>query len=154
ILAHGAIPSGDVFSWTVPGSPWVLYQWLFEVLIAWVRDAAGEGALFAAFGCLAVAIYFAAPLCGAVPRPVSAAFILPTAGLGLAVASVNLSLRPMLVTAGLIVLQYVLVQRLRRGEGRLGTTVAWLVPIYGLWGNTHTGVVLGLLSLALFALGD
>src|SRR5215470_1628235 len=154
ILSHGAIPAGDVFSWTVPGSPWVLYQWLFEVIVAALHDALGESALFALFGCAALAVYYAAPLCGAVPRPVSTAFILPPAGLALAVATVNLSLRPMLATAALLLVQYVLIQRLRRGELRLGATIAWLAPLYVLWGNMHTGVVLGLLSIALFALGD
>jgi hypothetical protein len=30
ILGHG-LPATDLFSWTCPGRPWVVYQWLFEV---------------------------------------------------------------------------------------------------------------------------
>lgn len=33
IVAHTALPSGDVFSFTKLGQTWVLHEWLFEVLL-------------------------------------------------------------------------------------------------------------------------
>src|SRR5690606_2377383 len=33
ILAHRALPPGDVFSFTRAGQPWVLHEWLFEVVL-------------------------------------------------------------------------------------------------------------------------
>lgn len=32
IVTHRSIPHQDVFSWTVPGQPWVTHEWLAEVL--------------------------------------------------------------------------------------------------------------------------
>ncbi|MBX6324292.1 MAG: hypothetical protein IRY94_20975, partial [Rhodospirillaceae bacterium] len=72
----------------------------------------------------------------------------------LAVASVNLSLRPMIATSALLLLQYVRVQRWRRRGAGLATTAAWLAAAYALWANLHTGIVLGFFSLALMAAGD
>lgn len=33
ISTHGALPNGDVFSFTHLGQPWVLHEWLFEVVL-------------------------------------------------------------------------------------------------------------------------
>ena len=154
ILRTGELPAGDIFSWTFPGQAWVLYQWLFEVAIAKAEQWVGLRGLFVVYAGVAMAIYLAAPFCGAVPRRVSPLAVAPIAALGLLVVLVNLSLRPMIVTAALLLLQYVMVQRLRRGHAAWPTTVLLLAPLYALWGNTHTGVVLGLVSLALFAAGD
>lgn len=56
IVAHGALPAGDVFSFTRAGQPWVLHEWLFEVLLYGV---------FAASGAFGVQVLTAA-LCSAV----------------------------------------------------------------------------------------
>lgn len=154
MLGLGAIPQGDIFSWTRGGEPWVLYQWLFEVVVAGLDRLLGEPGLFVLFVGFGILVHFAAPLCGAVPRRVSTAFVLLPAALGLLVVTINLSLRPMIVTSALLLAQYVIVQRMRRGEASLASTIAWLMLCYLLWGNMHTGVVLGLGSLLLFAMGD
>lgn len=154
ILETGRLPAGDVFSWTRQGEPWVLYQWLFEVALAQGEALLGLRGLFALFTVAAIAIYLVAPLYGAVPRRVAPAFVLMPGALALAVASVNLSLRPMIVTSACLLAQYWMVQRLRRGESNLRATVLLLLPLYLLWGNMHTGVLLGLVSLGLLAAGD
>jgi hypothetical protein len=56
IVAHAALPAGDVFSFTRAGQPWVLHEWLFEVLLHGV---------FAASGAFGVQVLTAA-LCSAV----------------------------------------------------------------------------------------
>ena len=33
IVTQGALPHGDVFSFTHLGQPWVLHEWLFEVVL-------------------------------------------------------------------------------------------------------------------------
>src|SRR5690606_30445923 len=154
ILETGRLPAGDVCSWTRQGEPWVLYQWLFEVALAQGEALLGLRGLFALFTVAAIAIYLVAPLYGAVPRRVAPAFVLMPGALALAVASVNLSLRPMIVTSACLLAQYWMVQRLRRGECNLRATVLLLLPLYLLWGNMHTGVLLGLVSLGLLAAGD
>src|SRR5579863_5076586 len=49
ILAHGAVPHADLFSFTVPGMPWVVHEWLAEVVMASAYDWLGwHGLVFAA----------------------------------------------------------------------------------------------------------
>ena len=41
ILAHGAVPRVDPFSFTFAGQPWTAHEWLSEVLMALAYHAAG-----------------------------------------------------------------------------------------------------------------
>src|SRR5581483_120991 len=95
----------------------------------------------------------AAPVLGAVPRRVALPWTAIAGAAALAVASVNLSLRPMIATSVLLLLQYVLVQRWRRGALGPWPTAACRAPAYALWPNLHTGIVLGLVSLDLLPPG-
>jgi hypothetical protein len=154
ILAEGKLPATDPFSWTHADKPIIQYQWLFTIAIATVERLAGFPGLFVGFIAAAAAIYLLAPLLGAVPRRVPAVLTIGVAGFCLLIATVNLSLRPMIATSALLLLQYVLVRRFRRGRVSLLAAAGLAVPVYALWANLHTGVVLGIFSLALFAAGD
>src|SRR4030042_170356 len=46
ILEQRIIPSADVFSFTVPGKPWVDQKWLYQVGLAGVYKLGGVEALF------------------------------------------------------------------------------------------------------------
>lgn len=154
ILTEGRLPATDIFSWTYADQPVLLYQWLFMAGMAAVEQVAGLPGVFLLFTALAVAVYFLAPLFGAVPRKISTFFVIAVCALGLAVITINMALRPMIMTSALLLAQYAVVQRLRRGE--IGRVVALGVTavIYMLWANSHNGIVLGFGSLTLFALGD
>ena len=41
IMAHGAVPSTDPFSFTMGGQPWVAFEWLSQIIYAAAFDAAG-----------------------------------------------------------------------------------------------------------------
>ena len=45
ILAHGAVPTVDVYSFTFAGQPWIAKEWLSQVLLALAYDAGGWGAV-------------------------------------------------------------------------------------------------------------
>src|SRR5437870_4468909 len=45
ILAHGAVPYHDVFSFSMPGAPWIPIEWLASVLMAWLYDYFGWAGL-------------------------------------------------------------------------------------------------------------
>jgi hypothetical protein len=154
ILAERHLPATDIFSWSMADKPVLLYQWLFMVLAAAVEQLLGMQGLLVAFIAAAVAIYFAIPLLGAVPRKVPAIFVIGVAGVALAIVTVNMNLRPMIATSALLLLQYVAVQRWRRallGQWQLAALIA---GTYLLWANLHNGVALGVGSLILFGLGD
>jgi hypothetical protein len=154
ILDNGRLPSGDLFSWTAPDRPLLLYQWLFMVLVAAIERVGGMEALLVVHVGLAGAIYLLGPLFVAVPRRVPPAFTIVVGAFVLAIASVNFTLRPMIATAALLLLQYAIVQGLRRRRLTLRAAGSLIVVVYVAWANLHNGVVLGLGSLALFAIGD
>ena len=45
ILAHGAVPTVDSFSFTFAGQPWIAKEWLSQVLLALSYNAGGWGAV-------------------------------------------------------------------------------------------------------------
>jgi hypothetical protein len=154
ILNQGALPTADLFSWTHQGEPWLLYQWLFEVLIAAVVAIIGFKGLFALYQSIAIGLYVVAPLTFAVPRRVGMMQVLPPAIFALVLAPYNLSLRPMLASSALLLVQYVLLHRWRAGQIAWWVTLLSAALLYALWANLHLGVAIGLGSLMLFAVGD
>src|SRR5436190_22538910 len=41
ILANGWVPFHDIFSFSKPGQPWFAWEWLSDVLMAWLNAAGG-----------------------------------------------------------------------------------------------------------------
>ncbi len=154
ILERREIPSHDLFSWTHPERPWVLYQWLFESAVALGERLAGLDALARLTMVLGAAVYVFGPAMGGVPRGVPVFLTILCGSVALFVASIGLSLRPLTLTVLFLGCQYALVSRHRRGELGLAATALVLTPLYALWANLHMGVTLGLLSLLLMAAGD
>lgn len=154
IIAHRRLPESDIFSWTLSDQPVVYYQWLFMVVTAAVMELGGLTVLYLAYVAVIAAIYLLIPLAGAVPRRVPAALTIVIAAFGLAIITINMQMRPMLATSAMLLLQFVLLQRLRRERSGLLATAILLLPLYALWANLHNGTVLGLGSLCLFAAGD
>jgi hypothetical protein len=154
ILDHGRLPTTDIFSWSMADKPVLLYQWLFMALTAAGERLLGLRGLLLAFTALLIGIYLVVPLLGAVPRRVPAAFTVVIGGLGLAIVTVNMALRPMVATSALLLVQYVVIQRWRRGRLRLWQAAALTAATYLLWSNLHNGVALGFASMLFFALGD
>jgi hypothetical protein len=154
ILSERRLPATDIFSWSMGDKPVLLYQWLFMALTAAAEQLLGMHGLLVLFIAAAIAIYFAAPLFGAVPRRVPAIFVILVAGLGMTIVTVNMALRPMIATSALLLAQYVIIQRWRRGLMGSWLVAPLIAVVYLLWANLHNGVALGVGSLLLFALGD
>lgn len=154
ILKYGHLPSTDVFSWTFPHKTWVLYQWLFEMVVAWLHHWMGQELLIHSFIVLIALLYVGLPLVVHQTRKIPLFFTLPIASVALLVASINLSIRPMIATSVFLTLQLLLLSQYRRDKLNLKTVLVGLAIIYALWGNMHTGVTIGLFSLFLFTFGD
>ena len=41
ILAHGAVPTVDIYSFTFAGQPWIAKEWLSQILLALAYDVGG-----------------------------------------------------------------------------------------------------------------
>jgi hypothetical protein len=154
ILDNGRLPAGDLFSWTAADKPAVFYQWLFMALVAALERAVGVHGLFILHVGLAAAIYLLGPLYAAVPRRVPPTITITVGAFVLAIATVNFSLRPMVASSAMLLAQYALVQALRRDRLSLRWALGLVTAIYVCWANLHNGFVLGVGSLALFAIGD
>lgn len=154
ITEHSRLPETDLFSWTHPHQPWVLYQWLFEVIAAAVYRVFGQDATVAAFTLTGIVIYMFAPALALRRRGVPVLLTLVIGALVLLPVSVNFGLRPMLATTVFLLVQYLLISEWRALRLRSRWLFAAITGIYLLWANMHLGVVLGFLSLTLFAVGD
>ena len=153
LLATRELPETDIFSWTHDDKPWVLYQWLFEAGLAAAEGVLGVDWLVRLFMLAVVAIYIFIPLFAAVPRRVSFVLTAAIGALALLMVTLNMSIRPGLLTTLFLLIQYMTVAAMRRGRLRLGG-IAILAVMYLLWGNIHLGVILGPISLALMLAGD
>jgi hypothetical protein len=148
IAAHGGLPTGDVFSFTRAGQPWVLHEWLFEVGLYAAFAAGGErGVLLLtvalAMGALALAFTAARRVGGSAP----AAWI--AAVPGAAAFAAGISARPQLVTylcfaftlSALLAFKY---------AGR--TRALFALPlVMVVWVNVHGAYAIGIALLLLFA---
>jgi len=152
-IAQGGLPGTDIFSWTHGEEPWVQYQWLFEVGLVYVVDALGVDWMIRLFMMLVFAIYILIPLFGGVPRRVSYVLTVTVGSIALLVSTVNMSIRPGLITTLFLLIQYLTIARMRRGGSYMGG-FAVIGVIYLLWGNIHMGVILGIVSLLLMLAGD
>ena len=57
ILAHGAVPTADPFSFSVHGTPWITFEWLSEVIYAAVYALSGwSGVVALAAAAIALAV--------------------------------------------------------------------------------------------------
>ncbi|MCX7619908.1 MAG: hypothetical protein N2037_03565 [Acidimicrobiales bacterium] len=143
ILARGAVPSSDPYSFTAPGSDWVVQSWLVSWLYAFVE------ALTGALG-LRVLVGLVSGIVGVLvwrltaPAKTLVGRLVPT-GLVLAIGSEMWSARPLIV--GLALLCVALLAAESRVDPR------WLVPAFWVWVNSHGSFPLGLVAIGCFALG-
>jgi hypothetical protein len=149
ILAAGAIPAVDTWTFSVAGTPWVDQQWLAQVVL-FIGHAIGGWELLAVLRAglvvAAVGLMLATALArGATPRT---AAILALAGFAIAVPA--LALRPQLFGIVLFALLVWLVA-IRESHPR-ALLVAPVVVL--VWANLHGSFVLGPAILAYACLAD
>lgn len=147
IVTHGALPQTDVFSYTNFGRPWVLHEWLFQVLIYLVHEFGGELGVKICSAIGLTAIY-------AVNYATCKRLLGGDEGKALIVTLLFCSIitsvapRPHLATFLFFsVFVYILAGFKYFGE----VTRLWVVPlIMALWANLHGGYFVGLVLLWLF----
>ena len=140
ILRTHRVPTSDPYSFTVPGSPWMAYEWLGEVLLAAVSRVGGLRGLLALEIALAAAIvlslYALATLrCGNCKAGFVACVLM------LMLAPLSFTLRPQMLGYLFLVLTLITLGRFQQGKpGAL-----WLLPpLFLVWVNTHGSFIIGL----------
>jgi hypothetical protein len=149
ILASGAIPTADTWTFTAAGEPWFDQQWGAQVVFHGAERIAGWTGLVA-LRAAATGIIFGCLLAIALRRGLgtrSASLLVLAA---FAVAAPAMALRPQLL--GMVCFALVLLLVERRHVQPRGL---WLVPvIVAVWANLHGSFFLGPLVLGLAWLAD
>ncbi len=146
IMAHRAVPTSDIFSYTAVGKAWTAHEWLADVLMALGFGAGGWSgvlllyALAMAALVLAMALYLRRWL-----EPKVAALLLAAMVAGLLTF---LLARPHVLAWPLLAIWTTALLR-ARDEDR--APPLWLALVMTLWANAHGSFIFGLLLVGPFA---
>ena len=150
IIQHGGLLGNDPFTYTVPGHHWTMHEWLNEVLFAIEYAIGGLGLIVFVLS----AVTWAGLLCvmqkARLRHPGRGAL-----GAGMLIAVVAgfpiWGPRVQMITFAFAALTLLLVERhLVRG----GKAIWWLVPLFLLWTNFHSGFVIGLGFIAIILVAE
>jgi hypothetical protein len=154
ILANGRIPFQDVFSFSKPGQPWFAWEWLSDVLLAWLNGIDGLRA---------VLLFSIAMICATFTllylitrRKSNVLIAISVTMVAAAASSIHWLARPHLFTFLFLVLFYGGLERVREGKDKIaGIPILWLFPIVTvLWTNLHGGFFVGILLIATYGAGE
>jgi hypothetical protein len=147
ILAHGAFPHADIYSFTKTSEPWISSSWLAQVLFAAAYECAGwAGPIVLAASSVAIAFALFACILGS---RMPAKYAISIALAALLLSALHLFARPHVLALPLMVAW---VNGLLRASERREPPSFWLLPWLALWANLHGGFVFGLVLVAPFAL--
>ena len=149
ILAHHAVPSQDLFSFSKPGAAWFAWEWLSDVAMAALFQLGGLKAITLAAGAL-IALYATLLLRYALWLGANALAAALLTLLAVGASSMHFLARPHLFTLLLLPGCLWLVQvDLRKQTPWLWT----LIPVAVLWTNLHGGFFMFLACLGLVIAG-
>ena len=146
ILSTHTWPTTDPYSFTVPGNPWIAYEWLGEVVMALAMRLGGLSGLAVLLVILAALLtlllyHYAWLLSGNVKAATAAsAVVLPLAGF-------FFTLRPQLLAYIFLLITLICLEHFRRGRSK----ALWVLPgVFLIWVNTHGSFVVGLFVMGLY----
>ena len=146
VLATHRWPTVDVYSFTVPGQPWISPEWLGEVLLATVSRIGGVRGLDMLLIALGSAIMLALYALGTIRSGNSkAAFV--AAALVYVLACPSFTLRPQMLGYLFLTVTLIALELFRQGK----KAAIWILPpLFLLWVNTHGSWIIGLGALFVY----
>jgi hypothetical protein len=139
IMAHGAVPAHDPFSFSMHGAPWITFEWLSEVIYAAVYGISGwAGVVVLAAAAIALAFGL---LMRFLLRELSPTPALLMSMVALALLAPHMLARPHVLTLPIMVTW---AAALVRCMDRNAPPPYWALPLVVLWANLHGSVVLSL----------
>jgi hypothetical protein len=147
ILAHGAVPTTDPFSFTAVGHRWVTQEWLSQVLMALAYAGGGWSGviLLTAVAAAAATVLLTAEL----RRHLGALSVMVCLIQSFSVMVPHFLARPHLIALPLLIFWTIQLLKARRDNR---TPPLWLLPMMTLWANLHGSFIFGLAFTAIFAL--
>lgn len=148
LLALRGWPHGDVYSFTAAGQPWVMHEWLADLLMYGVFRVGGLPLLVLGFALMVTATAWL------LHRLLRGAGLHPTAAVALTVVGVlagstTWGARPQLLNA--LFAGMLLLALHAYAKGRI--SAFWLCPFLWLWANCHSGFLSGVIIALLYLAG-
>ncbi|ATX81781.1 hypothetical protein Ga0123462_0912 [Mariprofundus ferrinatatus] len=148
IFLNGALPGHDIFSYTFEGQPWVLHEWLFQLLLYLVHDAFGDAGIKVMTALMVVLFLYIVFLATSQinrNRGLTALLVFVASA---PIASF-IAPRPQLISYILFSLAILLLIQFKY---RQQTRFLLLLPLMMvLWVNMHGGYIIGIALLVLFS---
>jgi hypothetical protein len=154
IVANHGIPARDIFSFSKPGDPWFAWEWLSDVVFAWINGHGGLRAV-ALFTILLLGTIFTL-VYHLVRRKSNVIVAVSITMLTAVCSSIHWLARPHLFTLLFLVLFYGALERVSEGRTHLAG-VPYLVmfpPAIVLWTNLHGGFIVGILMICAYGGGE
>ncbi|MDQ4034393.1 MAG: hypothetical protein M3153_00540 [Chloroflexota bacterium] len=148
LIAEHGILTTDPFSYTWAGRPWVMHEWLGQLLMYWLVNGAGVAVATFVFGVISVSgpLLVAWSLCR---RGLALTAVVLVASLVLYVFASYATIRPQAIS-------WLMLGALIAGLLSLRPDHRWLpwlsVPFFALWANVHGLYVIGLGVLGVYVL--
>ena len=154
IIRNHQIPARDMFSFTKTGAPWFAWEWLSDILLAWLNSHGGLATVVVA-AILVIAATFTLLFRLALRRsnPIIAVVVTMLAA---ATSALHWLARPHLLSLLFTVLFYCALESVRAGRERFhGVPYLVLLPLATvLWTNLHGGFFVGILMLGAYGAGE
>lgn len=147
IIDHHAVPTVDVYSFTMRGQPWISTQWLAQVMFAKTYALFGwSGPVVLAASAIAATFALLAKF---LTRRLSDSTTLVFVAAALALTVPHLLARPHVLALPVMVAW---AGGLISAADKREAPSFWLLPLIALWANLHGGFVFGVMLVAPIAL--
>ncbi len=154
IMAHHGVPTHDIFSYSKPDGAWYAWEWLSDVIWAFLNNHGGLASV-ACFAILLLSVTFAL-LFRLVRRKSNAIVAIVVTMLAAPPSSVHWLARPHLFTLFFLVLFYGALERVRDGKSlKSGLPYLAVLPVATiLWTNLHGGFFVGVVMIGTYGVGE
>ena len=154
ILAHHGVPTHDIFSFSKPDGAWYAWEWLTDVIWAFLNSHGGLAAVaIVAILLIALTIHFPVPAGATQKQSHRGDCRHDGRGGG---SSVHWLARPHLFTLFFLVLFYGALENVRDGKTRFhGIPYLVVLPLTTiLWTNLHGGFFVGIIMIGAYGAGE
>ena len=141
LVQHHSLPRADMYSFTVPGHPWINHEWLAELPYYFGWRVLGLGGINAVMFAILTMIFLGALyLCYRETGHYKASIVATCFAVFL--GSISFGPRTILFGYADLVLLLIILQRFRQK----GRAPLWLIPpLFCLWANTHGSWLIGMM---------
>ena len=151
IMSHGRVPHTDLFSFTKTGQKWFAWEWLWDVIFAWLHQHWGMATVVVG-STLVIALTSALVFRLAYRKSGNPLIAIALTFLAVASSSIHFLARPHLFTLLFTVVFYTILERVR--ENRSARMLWWLPVLTVLWTNLHGGWFIGVVLIGVYGAGE